>query len=136
MRGIGTKAARIEFLRRGIKSLRKLISGRVLSVNLVAQSPRDNGGVVAVALDHLPQLLQAVLHNFRQRVGVFTESVVTPGWNFALQQDAVAVTVIEDTTILLPMHPAEDAIQILQVIVIVRDPSSRFGHTKFGVAAV
>src|SRR5260370_41891643 len=53
IRGIGAKTTGIEFFRLGIKSLRKLICGRVLSANLVAQSPGDNRGMVAVALDHL-----------------------------------------------------------------------------------
>src|ERR1700737_2665223 len=68
-------------------------------------------------------------------MGILTEGVITPGRNFTLQQDAVAVTVIEDATILLPVHPGQDAIQILKVIVIVSDPSCRLGHTEFGVAA-
>src|SRR6266849_2336850 len=68
-------------------------------------------------------------------MGILTEGVITPSRNFSLQQDAVGITVIEDTTILLPVHPGQDAIQILQVIVIVSDPSWRLGHTEFGVAA-
>jgi hypothetical protein len=45
---------------------------------------------------------------------------IPPGWNFTLQQNAVPVTVIEDTAILLPVDPGQDAVEVFEVIVIVR----------------
>src|SRR5215469_5549237 len=47
----------------------------------------------------------------------------------------MAVTVIEHPLILWPMNASKDAVQELQVIVVVLDPFSRFSHSEVRVAS-
>ncbi len=44
------------------------------------------------------------------------------------------VAIIEDPAILLPVHPGENAIELLHVGVVVFDPRRRFGHAEAGMA--
>src|ERR1700739_3467799 len=112
------------------------MSGRMLSANLVAKAPGDHRGMVAVARDHLPQLLQAVLHDIGVRLGPHAaKTVPAPGRNLGLHENAVPVAVVQNPFILWPMNAREDAIKILQVIMIVRDPSAGLRHAKFRIAS-
>jgi len=53
--------------------------------------------MIAVARDHLSQLLQGVLHDIAVWFGAHLgKRIVAPGRNFALHKDAVLVTVVED----------------------------------------
>src|SRR5262249_12095471 len=122
IQSIRAEAMKIELFRLGIETLSEFVCKRVLPVDLVEQSPGDEAKVIAVGCDHIVRLLEAVLNDLQQREGRIFESVITRHHTRALQQDAVAVTIIENTTILLPGHTDEDTVQVFQVIMIVNDP--------------
>ena len=52
-----------------------------------------------------------------------------------MNENAVTVAIIEDATVLWPVDPREDAIQVFQVVVVVGDPAVRFRHAGIGIAA-
>src|SRR5215469_6088045 len=68
-------------------------------------------------------------------IGGVVEGFPTPGRNFLLHENAVQVTEIQNTTILGPVDPAEDAVESFHVLMIPLDPLERFGHAKVGIAA-
>ena len=92
--------------------------------------------MIPVTRDHLPQLFQAVPHDGigRLRSHPF-EGAATPGGDFGLDQDAVVVAVVEYAAVLLPVNARVDAVQLLHVRVIMRDPCGGFRHTELRIAA-
>jgi hypothetical protein len=92
--------------------------------------------MIAVLLNQLAQLLEAVFHDvvsgFCAHAG---EGFEAPGGDFQLHQDAVTIAVVENALVLRPMNSGEDAVQILQIAVIVLDPFGRLGHAEFGIAS-
>src|SRR6185312_5108547 len=129
MRGVGTWAARVELLRLFIHAFRELVCRRVLSVDFIAQSPGEDARMIAVAMDRLAKLFEAVFDNVLRRLaGHAFERIGTPGWDLFLNEDAVPVAIIEHAFVLLPMDASENAVEMLQVVVVVRDPGGRLGH--------
>src|SRR2546426_7028809 len=63
-----------------------------------------------------------------------SKCVVAPGRNFALHQNAVPVAIVENSFILRPMNARKHAIQMFQVVMIVRDPLAGLCHSKFRIA--
>src|SRR5437879_13080284 len=107
----------------------------MLATDLVAKSPYDDGRVIAVARNHLAHLLEAVRNNVGVRlIGHAFESVRAPNRDFALNENAVTVAIIEDTSVLWPMDARENTVQMFQVVVVVADPAVRLGHAELGIA--
>ncbi len=79
--------------------------------------------MVAVAGDHGPELSQTVL---RQRLELARSEVLkgaaAPGRHLELDEDAVAVAVVEDPAVLLPVDPGQNAVELFQIGVIMLDP--------------
>src|SRR5258706_11558592 len=91
--------------------------------------------MVSVAPDHLPQLRQPVLQDIRSGFSAHPgKGVIAPGWNFALDENAVLIAVVEDPPVLGPMHAREQAVQALHLIVIMGDPLTAFRHSEPRVA--
>ena len=61
---IRAQSPRIDFFRFFVHPLGKFVGGRILAIDLVAQAPGKDAGVVSVACDHFLQLLESVLHDF------------------------------------------------------------------------
>ena len=51
------------------------------------------------------------------------EGIAAPCGHFGLDQDAVPVAAVQHAPVLLPVHARVDAVQFLQVVMIVRDPA-------------
>ncbi len=91
--------------------------------------------MVAVARDHLAKLFERVLHDDARRLAIHAlEGVAAPGGDLGLDEDAVAVAVVEHAAILLPVHARVDAVEVLHVGVVVIDPRRRLGHAVFRIA--
>ena len=133
--GVGQQPRRIELPRFLRHAPDEFLRRRVLAVDLVAQSPGEDAGVIAVARDHLAQLFEAVFEDGgRGLIGHALEGVRPPGGNFLLHQDAVPVAVIEHAPVLLPVDACEDTVELLEVVVVVLDPRRGLGHAVVGMA--
>ncbi len=91
--------------------------------------------MVPVLPDHLPELLEPVLHDRGRGLSLHAfESVGPPGRNLDLDQDPLPVAFVEDAPVLLPVDAGEDAVQLLEVAMIVGDPGGGLGHAVSRVA--
>ena len=92
--------------------------------------------MVAVAGDHLAQLLAPVLHNvgvgFRPHV---LECIWSPRRHLGLNHDAVAVTIVKYPAVLPPVDSGKYAIQMFEIGVVMFNPFLRLRHTELGIVA-
>ena len=108
----------------------------IMAVHFVAESPGDNRRVVAVARNHLAQLFESVLHDFgRGLVGHAVERGRAPGRKFFLNQNAMAIAVVQHAFVLLPVHAGKNTVELFQVLVVVPDPLLGFRHAVLWIAA-
>ena len=134
--GVGNQPARIQALGLFVHPLGEGVSRRILAVNLVADAPRENARVIAVALDHLAKLLEAVVHDVGRGLRAHVlECRPAPGGHLGLNQNSVPVAPIEHAAVLRPVYAGVDAIQFLEIRMVVRDPLRGFGHAEFRIAA-
>jgi hypothetical protein len=92
--------------------------------------------VVALAGDHFPELFEGVRGDLRELARLeLAEGVGAPGGHLDLDEDAVAIAIVHDPPVLLPVDAREDAVELLEVVVVVGDPGGRLGHAEVGVAA-
>src|SRR5260370_5761445 len=63
-----------------------------------------------------------------------SKCVVAPGRNFSLHKNAVSVAVFENSLILRPMNTRKHAVQMFQVVMMVRDPLAGLRHSNFRIA--
>ena len=114
----------------------EFLSDRVLAVDLVAEAPGKDAGMVPVAADHLAELRESVRRDRLELVRVHSlERLRAPGGHLDLDEDAVAVAIVQHPAVLLPVDPGQDAVELLQVLVVVVDPRRRLGHAEVGLAA-
>ena len=136
VRGVGARPGGVEFICLSQHILGELRGWRILTVDLVAKAPGDYARVVAVLLDHLAQLLQAILLERPLKLRRhLLERFGAPRRHFELHQHAVAVAPVEQAAILHPMNSGEDAVEVLHVRVVVLNPIERFRHSVIRVAA-
>src|SRR6516164_5257575 len=108
VRGIGTETMWVELFHLLKHVLCELIGRGKLATDFIAKSPNDDRRVIAVARNHLAHLLKAVLENVGVRlIGHAFERFPAPSWDFALNENAVTVAVVKDTTVLRPMGTCE-----------------------------
>jgi hypothetical protein len=133
---VRAETMRVEALGFGEKRFGELKSRRILAIDFVAETPGKDGGVIAIAGNHFAKLIETV----EEYVGVgpgghALKSVGTPGGNFGLDEDAMAVAEIENASILGPMGAGEDTVEIFQIAMIVFDPIGGLGHAVIRIAA-
>ncbi len=126
VRRVGAQPPRIEPLRFRQQPPRERRRYRILPVDLVAQSPghdardgsRRSRSSRAIVPDRCPESpSKAARHPLK--------CVPAPGRHFGLHQNAVAVAVIEHAPVLRPVHAREHAVQLFQIVVVVRESSLR-----------
>ena len=131
IRGVRTQPPRVETLGLPEHPPDESLGDRVLAVDLVAQAPGKDAGVVAVPGDHLAELLEAVLGDLLEQVPFEPrEGARAPGRHFDLDEDPLPVAIVEDPAVLLPVDARENAVELLQVVVVMVDPGPRFGHAE------
>ena len=112
----------------------EFVRRRVLAIDLVAQTPGKNAGMVTVARNHFPQLFKAILHDvWIGFVRHILERVGAPCGHFGLNKDAMPVAVVEHALILRPVDAGKHAIQVLKIIVVMIDPRTWLCHPIVGI---
>ena len=92
--------------------------------------------MIPVAGNHLLQLVEAILQNLGCRFVLHAlERIGTPCWHFRLDENPLPVAVLQNTPVLRPMNAGKNAVQVLHIVVVVRDPRGRFRHAIARVAA-